>query len=467
MPAATKRPIRTTGRPRNPPDPLIAARIRALREAARMTQAELAGKDFSKGFISLLETGRNGVSLRAARVLAARLGVSVDELLRPERLAGDRELELAMTRAEADLAAGRLDDALASAAPAAKSARNDVRARYARLKGRVLLAKDDAKNAVADLADAARLFRQERQRDLAARTLFDLAQAYARCEVPGEAVTYGLQCEQAINAGDLVDASLEMRLMAFLAGLFVTMGDLTSADLRIERARRLAEDIAEPNGAGNLYYHLAVLRQDEGDPESALRFALKALEAYEHLGVAAHIGSVWNTIGWIHVQRRQFDQANVALGRAAALAVGSGDDRLAAYVLQTRAELSLARGDATDALRLAQESIDQPSASLRCRATSLLVRAQALAASDATTGSVRQAFADAARAVEPFGRDLSVRVRRSEFTAMVDRGASRYAIAAASAALALPKQKESTTARPDRDASPTPASRNAGWTDSR
>jgi tetratricopeptide (TPR) repeat protein len=436
MPSGARRAIRTSGRPRNPPDPLVAARIRALREAARMTQADLAGKEFSKGFISLLETGRNGVSLRAARVLASRLGVSVDELLRPERLSTDRELELAMTRAEADLAAGRCEDALARAAAVESTPRVDLRARYLRLSGRVSLAQDRAREAVPQLADAVRLFRQERQRDLAARALFDLAQAYARSEVPGEAVTYGLQCEQAINVGDLVDASLEMRLMAFLAGLFVTMGDRTSADLRIERARRLAEDVAEPRGVGNLYYDLAVLRQEEGDAESALRFAFKALDAYEWLGVAGHVGSVWNTIGWIHVQRGQPAQAEDALGRAAALAAESKDGRLAAYVLQTRAELALARGEPSEAERLAQSSIDHPEASARCRATSMVVKARALGACGASATVVSCAFSEAASALEPFGRELVAQARRAEFEALAARGATTEALSAAAAAFA-------------------------------
>ena len=33
-------------------------RLRQLRQATGITQAQLAGRDFSKGFISLVETGR-------------------------------------------------------------------------------------------------------------------------------------------------------------------------------------------------------------------------------------------------------------------------------------------------------------------------------------------------------------------------------------------------------------------------
>jgi hypothetical protein len=64
----------------------------------RMTQAELAGSDFSKGFISLVECGRTRMSLRAAGILAARLDVSLGVLL-GESPATDTGLEAALTAA--------------------------------------------------------------------------------------------------------------------------------------------------------------------------------------------------------------------------------------------------------------------------------------------------------------------------------------------------------------------------------
>jgi len=435
MPAIAKRAVRRAGRPRNPPDPLIAERIRTLREAAGLTQAEVAGADFSKGFISLLETTRTGLSLRAARVLASRFGISVDELLRRERSGTDREQESALARAEAELAAGRAADA---AATLAGIRRFDpaLRARALRVQGRTLLETDKAREAVPVLDEALRLFRQKGDREMAARMLFDLARAYARNEAHGEAANYALQCENALLAGDLIDASLEMSLLSFLAGVLVTLGDFTSADLRIERARRLAEDISEPRGVGNLYYHLAVLRQREGDPEAALRYALKALTAYEQLGVQAHVGSVWNTIGWIHVKRGRFAQAEEALATAERIAGESQDDRLASYVVQTKAELALARGRAGEAVQLARASIEHPHAATRARALSELLLAEALVKTPASLRDVEEAYAIAIQALTPFGPNLVARAHKSHFEALMARGREREAAAAAAAAFA-------------------------------
>lgn len=66
---------------KGPIDPAVGQKVRELRIERGMTQAALAGPDFSKGFISLLEAGRTRVSLRAAVVLASRLGVEAADFL--------------------------------------------------------------------------------------------------------------------------------------------------------------------------------------------------------------------------------------------------------------------------------------------------------------------------------------------------------------------------------------------------
>lgn len=421
MTVATKRRARGVGRPPNPPDPVLAERIRSLRQARGLTQAQLADRIFTKGFISLLETGRTGLSLRAARLFAPRLGVTVDDLLRPARSGSERDIELALTRAEAEFASGHHEQALRTAKSAEKG-QVELRARYLRLRGRVLLQTERPAEAVATLDEALRLLRRVEQKELAARTLFDLAQAHARSEAFGEAIHYGLQCENAILAGHVVDASLEVRLLSFLAGVFVAIGDLASADLRIERAKRLIDDISEPKAVGNLYFNLAVTRQREGDPEGALAYARKALEAYEQMNIPAYVASVWNTLGWIHTQRREFDRAEEALDRAEQIAKETGDDRVEAYVLQNRAQLALARGQTEDAIRLAQASAEHPDAPRRARAISLLTGAEALARTAASDREVDAAFRAAIAALTPFGRMLLARAHRAHFEALAARG---------------------------------------------
>jgi putative transcriptional regulator len=59
-------------------DPTFGPRLRQLREAAGLTQAELARQiDVSRQFINLLESGESDPSWVTVRKLAAVLGVSV------------------------------------------------------------------------------------------------------------------------------------------------------------------------------------------------------------------------------------------------------------------------------------------------------------------------------------------------------------------------------------------------------
>ena len=58
----------------------VGRRLRELRLAAGMTQAELAGSRFSHAYVSVLEAGRREPSRAAVDYFAQRLGVSVEEL---------------------------------------------------------------------------------------------------------------------------------------------------------------------------------------------------------------------------------------------------------------------------------------------------------------------------------------------------------------------------------------------------
>ena len=149
------------------------------------------------------------------------------------------------------------------------------------------------------------------------------------------------------------------------------------------------------------------------------------------------VGSSWNTIGWICIQRRQFGRAADALAKAEQSAVQRGDQPLLGYVLQTKAELELARGKNAEAIRMADASAGLAGASERCKALSLLVRAQAIAASAASLADVRRAFAQATVALDPHGRRQLARAHELRFAALSARGEYKEAAAAASTALEL------------------------------
>lgn len=58
----------------------VGRRLRELRLAAGLTQAELAGRRFSHAYVSVLEAGRREPSRAAVDYFAQRLGVAAEEL---------------------------------------------------------------------------------------------------------------------------------------------------------------------------------------------------------------------------------------------------------------------------------------------------------------------------------------------------------------------------------------------------
>ena len=90
----------------------LGQRIRRVRQEHGMSLARVSGADFSRAFLNQVELGRSQPSTRVLRVIAGRLGTEVDYLLEG-RLPGV-ERELAVEKARVLLARGDARRALAA-----------------------------------------------------------------------------------------------------------------------------------------------------------------------------------------------------------------------------------------------------------------------------------------------------------------------------------------------------------------
>src|SRR4029450_2039975 len=59
----------------------VGARIRSLRTAKGLTQAQVAEPNYTKAYISMLESGRTRASMKALEHIAGALGVKPSDLL--------------------------------------------------------------------------------------------------------------------------------------------------------------------------------------------------------------------------------------------------------------------------------------------------------------------------------------------------------------------------------------------------
>src|SRR5947208_928908 len=99
--------------PRGPdPGETIGQRLRRLRLERGLSQRELAGPGVSYAYISRIEAGARRPSVKALRMLAPKLGVSVEYLETGSDLRDDEKRELRLADAELQL---RLNDDSAEA----------------------------------------------------------------------------------------------------------------------------------------------------------------------------------------------------------------------------------------------------------------------------------------------------------------------------------------------------------------
>lgn len=434
MPTAVKSRRIVRQKAKGPVDPGVGQKIRELRTARAMTQAALAGPDFSKGFISLLETGRTRISLRAAHIFANRLGVEVTDLLAAPTT--DRQdIEFMLLRAEQELRAGQHKVAADIASTWTKKSTGVLRARFQRLQARAMIETTTTPETVKLLDESLRAFRALGAKDFVARTLFDLARAHGRLRATGEAVNFALQAEHAVARGDLIDRTLELEIHQLLAAEYHGLGDAASAAIRAERARALAEDISDPSAVARLYQSLSLTRFEEGDKEAALAYARKALDLFEAVGQRAAVAATWVTLGWLFVQREQYGKASEALDRADQLAGELELPRVKGHVTLNRGAIALARGDSAKARELAEAAADADGPRLKSRA--MLLRAKAIAAGDAPVSQVRKAFDEAIAAHKDENQREQARAHQAYADALSTRNQDKDAFAQARKALEL------------------------------
>ena len=422
-------------RAKGPVDPGVGLRVRQLRLARKMTQADLAAPDFTKGFISLLETGRTRVSLRAAEILAQRLGVSSADLIAGGD--GEADLELALLRAEQQLSAGRAVDAIEVLERLANKATGSLRARALRARGRALVEGGRPREGLVFLEEAGRAFEAIGQREFVIRTIYDRALAYAHLNEPGNALALAVECDAAMNAGGLVDRTLELQVRSLLASTFARSGDLESADLQAQRALRLAEDVVDPDALGSLYSTLSFARQRQNDLSGAMAYARKGLAVYEELGRDRAVGQMWHNVATIYISRREYDKAAEAIERSERIAKRAKLPPLQARLLTTRGDLAAARGRWAEADKYARAGSEHPGASAYTRSRGLLLQARALTARRGPLNRIRPILNQAVRAL----RDEPARIRAEAHEAfanvLADRGEWREAYEQARVSLEL------------------------------
>jgi tetratricopeptide (TPR) repeat protein len=266
----------------------IGVRLKRLRLERGLSQRELSSPGVSYAYISRIEAGARTPSVKALRMLARKLGVSVEylETGRDLREIDERELRLADAELELRLAPdfesaeAKLDAILEEAARAG----DHGSARRARIAlGLAAAQRGDHLDAVERLEAALE------GRSVAVSVRPDvyatLGQSYAALGAPGRAIRLFERCLREIEESAPDDSGMYIRFATYLSYALSDAGDYERANSVVRAALARADEALDSYARVRLYWSLARVAGMEGRWTESLdymRRAITLLEATDH-----------------------------------------------------------------------------------------------------------------------------------------------------------------------------------------
>ena len=346
----------------------VGARIRSLRTAKGLTQAQLADPLYTKAYISMLESGRTRASMKALEHIAGVLGVKPSDLLggmsapsTPQFQFLEARRLIEQSRAQAAI------PILESLEEGLTAADQLVRLRYLaagyNATGQPKLAFPVIERAqrMADLLDNA----EERIRIKAV-----LASAHSRTYAYDEAIRLLKECILACENGIVKDAGFHFRRLLELAVALTNHRDGRQALATYERAIALSAQFADRPALAALYAGMAKNYEHDGDLEAAIVHNQKSLQLYEELGLLDQVACTLDNAAILFSDYGNGVRARDCLTRAAAIAHETKQDGTLASIQVSSAQVT-AKSDPAAGLAAALEAhkfsrtVGQPDAQVR------------------------------------------------------------------------------------------------------
>jgi tetratricopeptide (TPR) repeat protein len=335
----TRTPARTDA-------PGLGRRLRELRQAAGLTQSELAGERFSKEYLSQIERGKTRPTQETIEWLAAHLGVDPGFLATGVSESDRGRVETLIARGEAlteateyELAVHEFESALASIR-ATGDAELEVRA----LGGAAwaLMELGEIRRAL-ELANRGRTLAEHAE-------LSDIAQAdilfrlgVCRYKLSSVSTALGLFdeslriAERALISSDF----LRSRIYAWRSRCYRRQRDWQAAREDVERALQLAEGLNDRRALAEAHFQASIVAEREGHWVLARSAAERARMLFEEIADRGRVGRLLNNLGGLEFLLGKPEEAKTLLKRAFAVALEEGDDANAAQAVSSLAQIHL------------------------------------------------------------------------------------------------------------------------------
>jgi transcriptional regulator with XRE-family HTH domain len=332
----------------------VGARIRSLRTAKGLTQAQVAEPQYTKAYISMLESGRTRASMKALEHIAGVLGVQPADLLSGAASPATPQYTLLEARRlieqrHADGAIPLLEGLEEGLTPQDQL----VRLRYLAV---AYNATSQPKQAFPVIERAQRMADLLNDPEEQVRIKSVLAAAYARTYAYEEEVRLLRECVQACEDGTVKDVTFHYRRLVDLAIALGNQRQSKQALVVYEQAFALAAQFDDLPLVAALYAGIAKAYHDSGDVEAAIMNNQKSLDIYEHLGLIDQMACALDSAAALYVDYGNVTRARECLVRAAGLAEQAKRDGTLASIKASEAEV-MAKGDVAGALDAAQTAL--------------------------------------------------------------------------------------------------------------
>jgi transcriptional regulator with XRE-family HTH domain len=325
----------------------IGSRIREARLRAGLTQQQLAGERYTKAYVSALETGIARPSMVALSYLSERLRLAPSHFLDTQNPAWGRlEADLQLASGEWQAAADGYDQLLPHASG------DQARAELLRGQAEALARLDRGKEAVTAAAESVRHFLDLGREADAALARYWLAYGLYLSDNEPDARSLLRALLEQVRAGLKVEPDFEMRLLVALASVDSRDGEHERSLAYLEEARGLSEDLDDRRRATFLV-GLAISYRELGDVEAAIRVGTQAMALYRSAGALLESATIENDLALAYLAAGNAGRAGELAAGARGQAERSQDNRLLAAIIETEAQVALAKGSRDDALALA------------------------------------------------------------------------------------------------------------------
>jgi tetratricopeptide (TPR) repeat protein len=313
-----------------------------------MTQRDLAGDRYSKGYISAIESGSAVPSMAALVYFSARLGVSAEDLVGDADAEWRRvEAEIELARGDADVALARIDELL-SDEPSAQ-----LRVDLLLMRAEALVLTGRGAEATTSAAEAAAIYADRGQ-------LAELADArYWQSMgvlIDGDPVRAVGLLRDVLEMRPAISPDLRARVLVCLGQCLLVNGERAEAIVQLEQAVAVAGSMAPVTRAEHLFATARAYRE-AGDRVRALARASQALGLYKNIRHETTLPLAQAELSVAILPAGDHRRAAELLAQAAN-SQSMDDPAVAGRVLSAQASLALSAGQTRQAVQIAGSAVE-------------------------------------------------------------------------------------------------------------